>query len=90
MNKAENGGFVKNKSIKSIIKDYLDKHNYDGLYNERVECFCHKDDDLFLCEDAPVDCKPGYSHNCSSCRTRCSAHCSAHIDKCIKGENDEY
>lgn len=42
-----------------IVKDYLEKNNYDGLYNPDAECACKKDD-LMSCDSIGRDCLPGY------------------------------
>jgi hypothetical protein len=42
-------------TIKDIVKEWLDKHGYDGLYT--IECGCFLDD-LMPC-DTPDRCKPG-------------------------------
>lgn len=44
--------------VLEIIKEYLEKHGYDGLYRDN-ECACHKDD-LMPCDGMWGDCKPGY------------------------------
>ena len=45
-------------TIKEIIKQYLEEHGYDGLYNED-ECACSLDE-LFPCDGSWPTCKPGY------------------------------
>ena len=55
-----------NKTIKEIVKEYLRKNKYDGLYYPG-ECGC-KLSDLFPCEgwggDAEFDCIAGYLNKC--------------------------
>ena len=51
-------------TVKEIIKEYLIKNNYDGLYYPG-ECAC-KLSDLFPCclPESILDCKPGYKMSC--------------------------
>ena len=51
-----------NKTIKDIVKEYLEKNGFDGLYYPG-ECAC-KLSNLFPCEDTPVDCIAGYLNKC--------------------------
>lgn len=45
-----------------IIKDYLDKNGFDGLYDHELKCQCLKDE-LCKCDNpGPFSCKPGYLH----------------------------
>ena len=47
-------------TVKTIVKDWLIAHGYDGFYSEIGECGCDLDD-LMVCEAAGIDlCKPGY------------------------------
>ena len=48
-------------TVKEIIKEYLIKNNYDGLYIPG-ECAC-KIGDLCPCEGNCIDCQPGYFQN---------------------------
>jgi hypothetical protein len=45
--------------VKSIVREYLKKNGYDGLYNEWGECGC-VNEDLFPCGSDPIECKPGH------------------------------
>ena len=42
-----------------IVADYVEKNNYDGLYNPHAECACKKSD-LMPCDSIGRDCLPGY------------------------------
>jgi hypothetical protein len=44
-----------------MIREWLEKHGYDGLYHEDEPCGCRKDD-LCPCESSPQFCLPGYAH----------------------------
>ena len=48
--------------VKEIVRRYLIKHGYDGLYSDLLECGCSVDD-LMPCEgfnSNPYQCRPGY------------------------------
>ncbi|MFK7642884.1 hypothetical protein ACI43T_10365 [Neisseria oralis] len=38
-----------------IVADYVEKNNYDGLYNPHAECACKKSD-LMPCDSIGRDC----------------------------------
>lgn len=47
-------------TVKEIIKDWLEKHGYDGLYTDK--CGCSRSF-LFPClQEGVISCKPGYWH----------------------------
>lgn len=46
---------MKIKTVKDIIIDYLNKHDFDGLAGD--DCGCEIDD-LFCCGDYFTDCTP--------------------------------
>ena len=50
-------------NLKGIVREYLEKNGFDGLFNEDA-CGCLKDD-LFPCENPEEDCIPGYRHPCT-------------------------
>ena len=46
--------------VKEIVRRYLIKHGYDGLYSENGQCGCGLDE-LMDCDSAGVGlCKPGH------------------------------
>ena len=47
------------KTVEDIVKAYLKKHCYDGLYNPDDECGCFASD-LFPCGSGH-GCRPGYA-----------------------------
>ena len=54
-------------TVRDIVRDYLRKHGYDGLYNDAGDCACLIDDLMpcTACEGAYVDdCEPGYKTPC--------------------------
>jgi len=69
-------------TLKSIVKDYLERNDYDGLYNDN--CSCHKSDlfpESYCCREG--DCRPGYL-------VTCSESCPDGFDFCIRQDkNDE-
>jgi len=49
-------------TIKEIVKEYLEKNRYDGLYCD--ECACEIDD-LMPCEEPEIaNCEAGYKVPC--------------------------
>jgi hypothetical protein len=49
-------------TIKEIVKEYLEKNGYDGLYG-LPDCGCSVDD-LMPCDEPGVNCAPGYYGPC--------------------------
>ena len=45
-------------NVKEIVKDYLTKNGFDGLFSIRADCDCDLSR-LFDCGDHPSDCVPG-------------------------------
>jgi len=57
---------MRNKAVREIIKEYLIKHGYDGLYETKHnECACEVDD-LIPCDGECADCAPGYKITCNN------------------------
>lgn len=49
---------------KEIIKEYLEKNGFDGLYSDDGDCGCEVSD-LMPCEsDDCMSCNAGYKHPC--------------------------
>ena len=46
-------------TVKEIVREYLVAHGFDGLYSEVGQCGCSLDD-LMMCEEPGIDCRPGY------------------------------
>ena len=46
-------------TVREIVKKYLQKNGFDGLYNELLECGCDLND-LMCCPEDCFDCKAGY------------------------------
>lgn len=44
-----------------IVADYVEKNNYDGLYNPHAECACKKSDLMPLTVSAETACRATYS-----------------------------
>ena len=51
-------------TVKEIIKEYLEKNGYDGLWNGNAPCGCLKDD-LNPCGEPFDECSPGYKGACT-------------------------
>ena len=49
-------------TVKEIIKEYLIKNNYDGLFYPG-ECACKIDDLCPCCAEICMNCQPGYFQN---------------------------
>ena len=48
-------------SVKQIVRQYLGRHGYDGLYSEIAGCGCSSEPGSFMpCDNNPDDCRPGY------------------------------
>ncbi|MFZ5986364.1 MAG: hypothetical protein ACOYWZ_04450 [Bacillota bacterium] len=47
-----------------IVKEYLEKNGYDGLYNG--DCGCNLDD-FMPCEGFSSECSAGYYQDCQQC-----------------------
>lgn len=51
--------------VKAIVKDYLERHGYDGLVGINCGCLI---DDLMPCKESGDNCNPGYRvTNCINC-----------------------
>jgi len=46
-------------TLEDILKDWLEKHEYDGLYNEVAECGCIISDLCPCSHPNEIDCEPG-------------------------------
>ena len=49
-----------NNSVKDIIRRYLKRNKYDGLYNPYGDCGCEVDDLMHCCCECIEGCTPGY------------------------------
>lgn len=58
------------KTVRSIVNDYLQLHGYDGLFYPG-ECACLLDDLMPCGGDSIPHCEPGY-------RTECPEECGEH------------
>jgi hypothetical protein len=45
-------------TVRDIVIEYLQKNNYEGIYNEEIECGCFIDD-LVPCGGSCCECSPG-------------------------------
>ena len=63
-------------TVKEIVKEYLEKNGYDGLYNENGACGCLTDN-LNPCGEPFDECKPGYRGACTG--LECDGDCDWHI-----------
>lgn len=50
--------------VKTIVRDFLIKNEYDGLFNEDGECACEVED-LSPCGEMSENCTAGYSGPCT-------------------------
>lgn len=54
-------------SVRTMLKEWLDQHGYDGLYSPTGGCACERDD-LIPCSGEGVEhCEPGYRIECDGC-----------------------
>ena len=51
-------------TIKEIVKEYLEKNGFDGLY-DTWRCACLLTDNDFMICDEPRDCRAGYKGPCT-------------------------
>jgi len=49
-------------TVRGIVRTYLEKHCYDGLYNDS-ECACRLDD-FMPCDGECSDCSAGHHVTC--------------------------
>ena len=52
-----------NANVLDMVKDYLKRNGYDGLYNARGDCAC-KLEDLAPCSELTEHCTAGYLQPC--------------------------
>ncbi len=50
---------MNNKTVEEIIKEYLTKNEFHGLYNSDVDCAC-KRNDIAPCGGIGMHCRAGY------------------------------
>ena len=68
------------KTVKDIVKEYLENNNYDGLYSDNGGCACHLSD-LIPCGNEKIEqCRPGYKSKCD-CGDRCLYHIGANVEE---------
>lgn len=66
-----------------IIKDYLEKNNFGGLWNSDGECGCELSE-LIPCDNMDAECMPGYKNLCSKCDVEnCHIKNDSGCDWCI-------
>ena len=53
---------TQNKTVIDIIKQYLVDNDYDGLYNDEIDCACEVSDLAPCCEISKGECTSGYKH----------------------------
>jgi len=51
-----------NLSIEDMVKDHLESHGYDGLFNADLECGCLLEDLMPCGEPELQECCAGYKH----------------------------
>ena len=75
------------KTVKDIVAEYLTANGFDGLAG--YECGCGLDD-LFVCNNYPGGCTPGYKWTCGGCAIGESddgCECrDGDVDGCIRAE----
>jgi len=57
-------------NVKTIVKQYLEKNGFDGLYRDDCGCLFHE---LMPCDCDISECQPGYknTHSVSRCWIIC-------------------
>ena len=69
-------------NVRGIIENFLKTNQFDGLFNESLECACEIGD-LVPCESDPLDCEPGWKEPCD-----CPEEHQWHITNQRKVEGD--
>ena len=64
-------------TVKDIIKEYLIKNGYDGLYYD--DCGCVLEDFYPCSSEAILDCCPGYKTEFPNGKCDCGEGCDYHI-----------
>ncbi len=67
-----------NPEIRNIVKEWLEKKEYDGLYLEDVGCGCLLGD-LMPCCTPDERCQAGYQINFNNDKCSCGEGCDWHI-----------
>ncbi len=66
----------KSITVRQIVKEYLIKNGYDGLYDENCGCPV---DDLAPCDTCIYDCRPGHKVPCDPETCPADGKCEHHI-----------
>jgi hypothetical protein len=53
-----------------MVKDYLIRNNYDGLFNSVAECACSLSDELEPCGEISNSCQAGYFQKMTECQKK--------------------
>ena len=64
--------------VEGIVKEYVEKNGYDGLWNEDGECGCEISN-LVPCGEICSNCKPGFKKYCKDCD---NDECNLRADGC--------
>lgn len=67
-----------NPEIRNIVSEYLQKWEYDGLYNEDVGCGCLLSD-LMPCYTPDGRCQAGYKIEYKDGECSCGEGCDWHV-----------
>lgn len=72
-------------TVKDIVADWLQTHGFGGLYDGN-ECGCSIDDGLFVCDECPDQCHPGYLvEKTEACKSKCEGYEDC-FNWCIRAE----
>lgn len=61
------------KDVLEIVKQYLKKNGFDGLFNVNGECACSIES-LAPCDGYMAECEPGYLVEGCTCGQGCEYH----------------
>ena len=70
----------KQKTCIEIVRSYLKRYGYSGLYNPQANCGCEIDD-LVPCGENFESCIPGYKYKCNCTKEEHYWHISPYKDK---------
>lgn len=66
------------KNIKEIVKAFLEKNGFDGLFDDLGACGC-ENSDLMPCDESVWNCLPGYKIKCDPESCELGGDCEWHI-----------
>ena len=72
-------------TVAEIVREYLEKNDFDGLVEEDAECGCDLDD-LAPCGEMRATCEAGHKTDCDPETCLADGDCAYHICAPVEGE----